>query len=132
MAEYGEFERIPIYYPYDYYKSLFFTKCDEVKLCGEDRSYNMVVKGVLDTFFPEDINENGMSRVALMLFAALYAIKHNELDSELATAVKWHIEDFEHGDYDSLFEEEDRLDLLKADIETVKKYLAEHPEIMTE
>ena len=130
--ELTEFERIPIYYSYGYFKDYYFSKCDELKISVASRPYHICAQSAIATFFDEFIEEYGMSRVALMVLAAIYEIEHNDLDHEIANAVKWHIEDFEKGDYDDLFEEEDGLDLLKADIAIVKDYLAKHPEALEE
>lgn len=130
--ELTEFERIPIDYPYDYFKDYFYRKSDEVKISDSSRPYHICAEGALALHFDETLEEHGMSRVALVVLATIYEIEHNDLDSEMAQAVKWHIEDFENGDYDSLFEEEDRLDLLKNDIEKIKQYFSEHPEILKE
>jgi hypothetical protein len=83
----------------------------------------------MDFFFEGYIEENGMKRVALVIMAFLYEIEHGEVDADLAKAVKWHIEDFETGEYDDLFPEED-LKALKEDMQTAKDYIEAHPELL--
>ena len=89
------------------------------------------VNGSLSMFYDDMIDENGMDRLVVIVIAFMYEMEHNDVDPDLAYAVNWHIEDFENGDYESLFEPED-LKLLKEDILKVKEFLKEHPELIKE
>lgn len=74
------------------------------------------------------MDENGMDKFVAMLVGMLFMIEHNDVESNQAYGTSWDINDFETGDYDDLFTAED-LKLIKSDIETIKKYLSEHPEL---
>ena len=122
------FERIPFTWDYNFFKYIFANKTDGLNKPNE-LSLAEAVAVSLDYFFDDFIEENGMDRVVLIICAFLYEIEHGEADSELAHAVKWHIEDFEAGGYDDLFTLES-LDLLYKDIATIKAYLSKHPELL--
>ena len=117
------FERIPLGWQYETLKAYFNDKTDGLN-DPRERTLTQAVDISMNYFFEEDIEENGMDRVALVIVAFLYEMEHNEIDPDLAYAVERHIEDFEDGDYESLFPEED-LKLLKEDMEKIKAYLKE-------
>ena len=78
-----------------------------------------------------DMNEHGMEKFAAILCGMLFEMQHNEVDEKLAFEAAWDILDFETGNYDDLFNDED-LALIKADIKTIKEYLKTQPELMEE
>lgn len=75
------------------------------------------------------MNQNGMEKFVAMLSGMLFQIEHNDVDADIAYGVNYDINDFESGEYDDLFTPED-LVLIRADIKTIKDYLAKHPELL--
>ena len=118
------FEHIPLGWRYETLKPYFNGKTDILNEPNE-RTVVDAVDISMDYFFEGYIEENGMKRVVLVILAFLYEMEHNEIDPDLAYAVEWHIEDFEDGDYESLFTKED-LKLLKEDITKIKAFLDEY------
>lgn len=118
------FERIPLGWQYKTLKPYFNNKTD-----GLNRTYEGTLTDAvnisMDFFFEGYVEENGMKRVVLVILAFLYEMEHDEIDPDLAYAVEWHIEDFEDGNYESLFTEED-LKYLKEDITKIKVFLKEY------
>ena len=119
------FERIPIDASYLDCKEDFFKYCKRTASESDYESAVIHVSTTLYYHFDMEIEENGMNRVITILFAFLYEMEHSEIDPDLAYAVEWHIQDFEDGDYESLFTKED-LKLLKEDINTIKVFLKEY------
>ena len=78
-----------------------------------------------------DMNEHGMEKFVAILCGMLFEMQHNEVDEKLASEAAWDILDFETGNYDDLFNDED-LALIKADIKTIKEYLKTQPKLMEE
>lgn len=79
--------------------------------------------------FDHSMNENGMDKFVAMLAGMLFMIEHNDVESDQAWGTNCDIKDFETGEYDNLFTEED-LKLIKADIEIIKNYLTKHPQLL--
>ena len=134
MDEYEVFQHIPFSKDssaYNWLKEDFRKQTDRIISNEKGRTPIIGVNGALATFYDDMIEENGMDRLAIIVIAFIYEMEHNDVDSDLAYAVNWHIEDFENGDYESLFEKED-LRLLKEDIKRIKEYLKEHPEVIKE
>ena len=75
------------------------------------------------------MDENGMDKFVAMLVGMLFMIEHEDVESDQAFGTNWDINDFETGEYDDLFTDED-LDLIKADIKIIKEYLAAHPKLL--
>ena len=131
MDEYEVFGNIPFSLSYNWLKEDFREHTDALISNEIGRTPVMGVNGSLAMFYDDMIEENGMDRLVVIVIAFIYELEHNDIDPDLAYAVNWHIEDFENGDYEALFEPED-LKLLKADISRVKEYLKEHPEMIQE
>ena len=68
------------------------------------------------------LNQINKKKLKFYISAFLFEMEHEDIDPDMAFAVNWHIEDFESGDYEYLFQEED-LKLLKADIKIIKEFL---------
>ena len=87
----------------------------------------------VNTYYHNDfdwaMDEHGMEKFVAILCGMLFEMQHNEVDEDLAYEAAWDILDFETGNYDDLFNDED-LALLKADIKTVKEYLKTQPKLM--
>ena len=81
--------------------------------------------------YEEEMFECGMEKLALMLAAMLFEIEKGEITTQLAKLTLKDIEDFETGEYDNLFNAED-LVCVKRDINIIKEYLNEHPEVLEE
>lgn len=75
------------------------------------------------------MNQNGMEKLIAMVHGMLFMMEHNDVEPDQAYGTMYDIRDFETGEYDDLFNEED-LRLLKADIKLVKDYVAKHPELL--
>ena len=134
MDEYEVFQHIPFSTDsseYNWLKEDFFKQTDRIISNEKGRTPIIGVNGALATFYDDMIEENGMDRVVIMVIAFIYVMEHDDVNSDLAYAVNWHIEDFENGDYESLFEKED-LRLLKEDIARIKEYLKKHTEMIKE
>lgn len=87
------------------------------------------VNGAYYYHFEDDMNENGMEKFCLMLAGMLFMIEHNGVEIDQAYGTKWDILDFETGNYDDLFTDEDLI-LIKADIKVINDYLAKRPELI--
>ncbi len=131
MDEYEVFRNIPFSLSYNWLKEDFRKHTEEVIFVEKGSTPVFGVNSALAIFYDDMIEENGMDRLVVIVIAFIYELEHNDIDPDLAYAVNWHIEDFEKGDYEALFEPED-LKLLKEDISRVKKYLKEHPEMIQE
>lgn len=131
MTDYEVFKKIPFSLNYDWLKEDFRKHTDAIISNEEGRTPVIGVNGSLAMFYDDMIDENGMDRLVVIVIAFMYEMEHHDIDPDLAYAVNWHIEDFEKGDYESLFEYED-LKLLKNDISKIKNYLKEHPEMIKE
>lgn len=131
MAEYELFRNIPLSLSYGWLKEDFRKHTDAIIFDEKDGTPVIGVNGALSMFYDDMIDENGMDRLVVIVIAFVYEMEHDDIDPDLAYAVNWHIEDFEKGNYESLFEQED-LKLLKKDISRVKNYLKEHPEMIKE
>ena len=77
------------------------------------------------------MNQNGMDKFVAMLCGLLFEIEHQDVEPDMAYGTNYDINDFETGEYDDLFTSED-LQLIKADIHTIKNYLSKHPELLEE
>ena len=75
------------------------------------------------------MNANGMDKFVAMLAGMLFMIEHNDVESDQAFGTNWDIGDFETGEYDDLFTAADLI-LIKADIEKIKVYLSNHPDLL--
>ena len=81
--------------------------------------------------FEDDMAENGMDKFVAMIAGMLFMIEHNEVDFDQAWVTNLDIGFFETGEYDDLFTEKD-LSLIRADIEIIKNYLSQHPEVLND
>lgn len=131
MAKEEVFRNIPFSLNYDWLKEDFRKHTEAIISNEKGRTPVMGVNASLAMFYDDMIDENGMDRLVVIVIAFIYEMEHDDIDPDLAYAVNWHIEDFEKGNYTSLFEQED-LKLLETDIEKVKGYLKEHPEVIKE
>ncbi len=129
MAAYETFAKIPLKVRYSYYYERIERKSNELIKSDNTRTAIDASEGVLEWLYEDLLAENGMERLALIIAAFLYQMSHNEIDPLMACAVNWHIEDFEKGDYESLFKDDD-LKHIKSDIAIIKDYLSEHPEVL--
>ena len=96
------------------------------------RNGGTVRQSVCSTFYymlEDDMNQNGMRKLIAMVLGMLFMIEHNDVEPDQAYGTMYDIRDFETGEYDDLFNEED-LRQLKADIQIVKDYVAKHPELL--
>ena len=87
------------------------------------------VNGTYYYMLEEIMNQNGMEKLIAMVHGMLFMIEHNDVEPDQAYGTMYDIRDFETGEYDDLFSEED-LRQLKADIQIVKDYVAKHPELL--
>ena len=89
------------------------------------------VNGAYYYVFEERMNENGMEKLTLMIAGMLYQMEKCDVDPDQAYGTNWDTEDFETGNYDDLFTEDDLL-LIRNDIAKIKEYLSLHPELLEE
>ena len=87
------------------------------------------VNGTYYYMMEEIMNQNGMEKLIAMVHGMLFMIEHDDVEKDQAYGTMYDIRDFETGEYDDLFSEED-LRQLKADIQIVKDYVAKHPELL--
>lgn len=96
------------------------------------RNGGTATQSVYSTYYymyEHHMNQNGMRKLIAMVLGMLFMIEHNDVEPDQAYSTMLDIRDFETGEYDDLFDEED-LRLLKADIQIVKDYVAKHPELL--
>lgn len=77
------------------------------------------------------MDENGMDKFVAMISGMLFMMEHNDVEADQAYGTNLDIRDFETGNYDYLFTEED-LVLIKADVKKIKDYLVNHPELLVD
>ena len=87
------------------------------------------VNGTYYYMLEHHMNQNGMRKLIAMVLGMLFMMEHNDVEPDQAYGTMYDIRDFETGEYDDLFSEED-LRQLKADIQIVKDYVAKHPELL--
>ena len=87
------------------------------------------VNGTYYYMLEDEMNKNGMEKLIAMVHGMLFMMEHNDVEPNQAYGTMYDIRDFETGEYDDLFSEED-LRQLKADIQIVKDYVAKHPELL--
>lgn len=136
MIEFDHLQHIPLegyamagddYYDYEDAKDSRMRYFGE-RLHSTGTPINAVCKAFND--FDYDIQPNGMEKFVLMVVGMIFQMKHDDIDPVLAETVAIDIGDFDTGNYDGLFPEED-LKLIKADIEEIRSYLKTHPELLT-
>lgn len=81
--------------------------------------------------FDYHMNENGMDKFVCLIAVVLFGIEHEYLIPDIAYGIMHDIKDFETGDYDHLFTDED-LKLIKLDIKIIRDYIEKHPELLYE
>ena len=122
--------------PFDNYEG---DSYENMIICHTD-SFQNIYKRNVEIFksircdlglYEEEMLQNGMDKFALMLAAMLFEIEKGEITTQLAKLTLKDIEDFETGEYDNLFNAED-LVCVKRDINIIKEYLNEHPEVLEE
>ncbi len=87
------------------------------------------VNGTYYYMLEDEMNLNGMDKLINMVHGMLFMMEHNDVEPDQAYSTMLDIRDFETGEYDDLFSEED-LRQLKTDIQIVKDYVAKHPELL--
>ena len=78
--------------------------------------------------FSTQMDENGMDKFVFMVSGTLLEIRKNDLDPNLIYGTMYDIRDFQTGEYDDLFTEEDLVEIRK-DIAIIEEYAATHPEL---
>lgn len=131
MDKHDKLQRIPMYdYPncgYEDVKELYHRSFNT--FLEADCTVQQAVNGHYYYGIDYLMDENGMDKFVAMLIGMLFMIEHDDVEADQAFGTNWDINDFESGEYDDLFTEED-LKLIKADIKTIKDYLSEHPELL--
>lgn len=131
MSKYDKLQRIPMFdYPdcgYDDVKKMHFRSFNQ--FIDGDCTVRQAVNGHYYHGFDTSMDENGMDKFVAMLAGMLFMIEHNDVESDQAFGTNLDIGDFETGEYDDLFTAEDLI-LIRTDIQTVKDYLAQHPELL--
>ena len=133
MDKHDKLQRIPMFdYPdcgYADVKKMHF-RCFNQFIDG-DCTVLQAVNGHYYHGFDTTMDENGMDKFVAMLAGMLFMIEHDDVESDQAFGTNWDINDFETGEYDDLFTDED-LRLIKEDIRIIREYLAKHPELLEE
>lgn len=133
MDRHDKLQRIPLFdYPncgYEDTKKMRFDSFNQ--FLKEGCSVVQSVDGTYYHGIDYVMDENGMEKFVAMLAGMLFMIEHDDVEADQAYGTNYDINDFETGEYDDLFTPED-LKLVKADIEFIKAYLLEHPELLEE
>ena len=132
MDIFDKLQRVPIenedgYVTYEDIKRVTFRDFNSFFRRG-----GTVLQSVNSTYYykmEHEMNQNGMEKLIAMVHGMLFMMEHNDVEPDQAYGTMYDIRDFETGEYDDLFDEED-LRLLKADIKLVKDYVAKHPELL--
>lgn len=131
MKSFDKLEKIKMFdYPncdYETVKKMHFRSFNQFLKSG--CTIYQCVNGHYYHGFDASMDENGMDKFVAMLAGMLFMIEHNDVEPDQAYGTNYDINDFESGEYDDLFTEED-LKLVKADIKIIKDYLSEHPELL--
>lgn len=132
MNKFDKLQRVPIknedgYVTYENIKEVTFTDFNNYLKHG--CSILQCVNGTYYYKMEDEMNLNGMEKLIAMVHGMLFMIEHNEVEPDQAYSTMLDIHDFETGEYDDLFNEED-LTALKKDIQTVKEYIKKHPELL--
>ena len=123
--------------PFEEYEGSQYNETKDIHFKGFNGFYEegcsvlQCVNGYYYYDFDYDMNKNGMEKFVAMLCGMLFEMQHNEVDEDQAFGTAWDILDFETGNYDDLFNDED-LALIKAYIKTIKEYLKTQPKLMEE
>ena len=126
-------QRIPIESNYADLKEFAMSKFPIYSMTREHLPHApwYAVNGAYYYVFEEEMDENGMEKLALMIAGTLYQMGKCDVDPDQAYGTNWDIEDFDTGNYDDLFTEED-IHLIREDIAKIKEYLSLHPELLEE
>lgn len=132
MGKFDKLQKIPIenedgYRTYDDIKKGFFRLFN-----GYRKSGGTILQSVNSTYYyhmEDEMDQNGMEKLIAMIQGMLFMIEHNEVESDQAYSTMLDVRDFETGEYDDLFTDED-LKALKKDVQIVKDYLEKHPELL--
>ncbi len=131
MDKHDKLQKVAMYdYPncgYEDVKKMHFRSFNQ--FLEADCTVLQAVNGHYYHGFDTAMDENGMDKFVAMLVGMLFMIEHNDVEPDQAFGTNWDINDFETGNYDDLFTNED-LRLIKADIKIIKEYLTEHPELL--
>lgn len=132
MGKFDKLQRVPIenedgYVTYEDIKEVTFRDFNDYLKHG--CSVLQCVNGTYYYQMEYEMNQNGMEKLIAMVHGMLFMMEHNDVEPDQAYSTMLDIRDFETGEYDDLFNEED-LRLLKADIKLVKDYVAKHPELL--
>ena len=125
MADEFTLKKIPMFdYPdcdYTTTKEMHFSSFNQY--LAEGCTVRQAVNGHYYHGFDSSMDENGMDKFVAMLAGMLFMIQHNDVEKDQAYGTNLDIQDFETGEYDELFTEED-LRLIREDIATIKAYLS--------
>lgn len=127
MNQYDILQRIPYNsnYTYESRKEIFLDDLEEyLEFTHVIGSVNSVIEDCYILF-----EQNGMEKLILVIAIMLFLIEHDEMDDRKAFSSKWDLLDFETGNYDDLFTEED-LVAIKKDVAFINEYFAKHPELI--
>ena len=131
MDKHDKLQRIAMFdYPnfgYSDAKEYYFERFNQ--FLDADCTVRQAVNGEYYYGIDYLMDENGMDKFVAMLIGMLFMIEHDDVEADQAFGTNWDINDFETGEYDDLFTDED-LKLIKADIKIIKNYLEKHPELL--
>ena len=133
MVDEYKLKRIPMFdYPncdYETVKEMYFRSFNQY--LAEGCTVLQCVNGHYYHGIDYLMNENGMNKFVAMLLGMLFMIQHDDVEQDQAYGTNLDIQDFETGEYDDLFTPED-LALIRKDIEIIKAYLSQHPELLAD
>ena len=120
-------KKIPMFdYPdcdYTTTKNMHFSSFNQYLV--EGCTVRQAVNGHYYHGFDSSMDENGMDKFVAMLAGMLFMIQHNDVEEDQAYGTNLDIQDFETGEYDELFTDED-LRLIREDIAIIKTYLSKN------
>ena len=133
MRKHDKLQKIPMFdYPdcgHEDVKKFYYNSFNQ--FLDADCTVRQAVNGHYYHGIDYLMDENGMDKFVAMLTGMLFMIEHDEVEPDQAFGTNWDINDFETGEYDDLFTDED-LKLIKADITRIKDYLSKHPELLSD
>lgn len=133
MVDEFKLKRIPTYdYPncdYETIKKMYYRTFNQY--LKEGCTIAQCVNGLYYHHIDYLMDENGMDKFVAMILGMLFMIQHNDVEPDQAYGTNLDIQDFETGEYDDLFTSED-LTLIRKDIEVIKTYLAQNPQLIAD
>lgn len=113
--------------PYEDNKTFCLETIEQYRIEGCE--IKSCVPGAFNYRLDYEMQQNGMDKFEFMLAGMLFMIKYDCITPSIALAVWQDILDFEESDFSDVVNSKD-MELIKQDIETIRRFFVLHPEFM--